>query len=119
LKTIVKLLIVVAILHACARAGRSSWRYYEFKDAIEQEARFAGSEPAAAVRQRILRIAEEQGITLLPADLVVEKDGTQTTVRALYGEDVELVPRLYTREFVYEFEVSVHPVRPLTAEDFR
>ena len=54
-----------------------------------------------------------------PADVAVHKDGTFTTVSAAYIEYIELVPRFYTREQLFEFEVSVHPVRPLTADDLR
>jgi hypothetical protein len=119
LKTILQLLIAALIVNAAARGGMATWRYYQFKDAATNEARLAGDETAAVVHQRILRVAEEQGIAILPADLEVAKEGTATTVAALYGEEIELIPRLYKREFLFDFEVSVQAVRPLTAEDFK
>ena len=119
MKTILQLLIAALIANAAARAGLATWRYYQFKDAAANEARFAGKETLATIHQRILRVAEKQGIAILPADLEIVKDGTETTISALYGEEIELVPRLFKREFLFEFEVSVQPVRPLTAEDLK
>ena len=119
MKTILYLLLTALIVHGCYRAGTAAWRYYEFKDAVEQEARFGGNETVATLRARILKIAEEHGIALLPADLDVHKEGNETTVAALYGEQIELVPRLYTREHLFEFELNVHPVRPLTLDDVK
>lgn len=119
MKTILQLLIAALIVNAAARGATAAWRYYQFKDAATNEARFAGNVPAATIHQRILRVAAQHGIAILPADLEIEKDGTETKVSALYGEEIELVPRLFKREFLFEFEVSVHPMRPLTAEDLK
>ena len=119
MKTIIQLLIVALVVHASARGGMASWKYIKFKDAVEQEARFAGDETASVLKARILDLAAVHDVELDPADVEVHKDGTFTTVSAAYIEYIELVPRFYTREQLFEFEVSVHPVRPLTADDLR
>ena len=114
MKTILRLLIAGLLLNAGARVGMAFWRYYEFKDSVEQEARFGELKTAATLHQQILQLAEEQGIDIYPADVVVQIDGTQTVVSAIYGEEIELLPRLYRREHLFEFEVTVQPARPIT-----
>lgn len=114
MKTIIKLLIVALVLNACMRVGLAAWQYYEFKDAVAQEARFRGEEPVAKLHEYVLRLAEQQGLEVFPADVEIKKNGTQTTIAVAYLDVIELVPRLYAREHLFEFEVSVDAVRPLT-----
>ena len=119
MKTIIQLLIAALILNACVRAGAAAWRFYEFKDEVEQEARFGSNQSTSALRQQILKIAAEHEIEMEPADVTVTRGIAETTVSAAYLDYIELVPRFYTREHLFEFEVSVHPVRPLTVDDIR
>jgi hypothetical protein len=119
LRTLLRLVIAALLLNAAARVGMAYVRYYQFKDDVEQEARFGDKETAASLQQRVLQIAQEHGIQIYPADVVVTKNRKQTTVAALYGEELELVPRLYHREHLFEFEVSVAPVRPPTLDDVK
>jgi hypothetical protein len=119
LKTIIQLLIAALIVNACVRGGAAALRYYTFKDAVEQEARFGGKSSTSALQQRILEIAAEHEIEVDPLDVVITRDGQETSVAAAYLEAIELVPRLYVRQQLFEFEVSVHPTRPLTVDDIR
>lgn len=107
MKLLIKLLIAVLLANACYRAGTAAWRYYQFKDAVQEEARFGGKETPATLHTRMLAIAAAQDVPIEPSDLVVQKDGTSTTVSAAYLEYIELVPSLYTREHLFEFEVNV------------
>ena len=118
MKTIVKLLIVALFVNAAVHAGRAAWRYAEFKEAVTQEARLRGGE-LPKLKQRILELAEEHEVDLAASDVDVARDGTATTVSAAYLDYIELLPSLYTREHLFEFEVSVTPVRPVTAEDLK
>jgi hypothetical protein len=119
LKTIIQLLIAALLVNACVRGGAAAWRYYTFKDAVEQEARFGGKTTASELQQRIVDLAADYEITLDPADVEVTRDGQTTSVTAAYIEPIELVPRLYVRQHIFEFAVSVRPTRPLTADDIR
>ena len=119
MKTLLQFLIAALVLNACVQAGRSAWRFHEFKDVVEQEARFRGNEPVATLHQHILRYAEQEGIEVFPADVVIERNPGGTKISVAYLDEIELVPRLYTREHLFEFEVSVNPVRPLTPTEYR
>ena len=116
MKTIIRLLVVALLVNAAVRVGTAFWRYYAFKDDVEQAIRFGEADTAATLHQRILLLAEEHGIEIYPADIVVEKDRAQTTVSALYGEEIELVPQVYKREHLFEFELNVKPPLPLSPD---
>ena len=87
--------------------GGAVWRNLEFKDAVEQEARFAGAADAtvAALHQRIMELAEEYEIVLDPGDVLVERRNNETYVAASYTESIPLAFGYYMREHLFEFEV--------------
>jgi len=105
LKIIIQLLIAALVLHGSVRMGGAVWRNFQFKDAVEQETRFAGAAPPEALHQRIMELAQEHGIALEPGDVVVERRGQETYVATSYTESVPLAFGFYTREHLFEFEV--------------
>ena len=96
MKTILKLLLAAFVIHACVQGGRSVWRHYEFRDAVEQETRFGEQKTPAELQQRIVRLAAEHGIRLPAADVAVEKRRQETYVTLAYTEGIPLAPRVYT-----------------------
>ena len=114
MKTILTLAMTALVLNACFRAGTAAWRYYEFKDLVQQEARFRSEQPVSALQEHVLKLAEREGLVVYPADVEVQRDGSDTTISVAYLDRIELLPRLYTREHLFEFQVSVNALRPLT-----
>lgn len=119
MKTIIQLLIVALVVNACVQGGAAAWKHFKFKDAVEQEARFSEARTVPALQQRILEIAEEHDIMLEPDNVEVRRDGSRTTIWASYLENIEFVPRLVIRDHVFEFELTVSPMRPLSADDLK
>lgn len=105
MKTIIQLLIAALVLHGCVRMGGAVWRNLQFKDAVEQETRFASAATAAALHQRIMELAAEHGIVLDPADVVVERRSQETYVATSYVETIPLAFGFYPREQLFEFQV--------------
>jgi hypothetical protein len=89
LKTIVQILIAAMVVVACARAGESAWRYYEFKDAVEQEALLGNARTTTELHQRVLELAEEHGVAVADDAVVVERRGERTFVSASYVEPIK------------------------------
>jgi len=111
LKIIIQLLIAALLLNACVRGAESAWRYFSFKDAIGQELLFSATETLPRIRQRIVEIATDHGISMELADVEVTRERDQTTVKFAYNEGIPLVPRAYTRDQRYEDTVSVRSLR--------
>jgi hypothetical protein len=110
LKTVIQIVIAVLVIMACARGGESAWRYYGFKDAVEQETRIGGAKSISELHQRVVDIAREYGVEIDPESIFVEQRGELAHVSASYVEDIILVPAVYTRQQLYEFEISARPV---------
>jgi sulfur relay (sulfurtransferase) complex TusBCD TusD component (DsrE family) len=116
LKTLIELLIAALVLHGCVTMGGAVWRNFTFKDAVEQETRFAGTAPTEALHQRIMELAEAHEVPLEPVNVVVERRGVETVVATKYTETVPLAFGFYPREHLFEFEVRA---RVLTVDKVR
>jgi hypothetical protein len=116
LKTVIELILAALVLHGCVTMGGAVWRNFTFKDAVEQETRFAGASPTEALHQRIMELAEEHQISLEPSDVVVERRALETYVATKYTETIPLAFGFYMREHLFEFEVRA---RVLTIDKVR
>jgi hypothetical protein len=110
LKTLIKLLVTVAVLNAAARAGMAAWKYYQLKDAAQQSVIFGGNSPTTQLHNQIVEKAAELGVPLPPENVTVERNGARTIAAAAYREPVELFPR-YT--YPMEFSFSVEGFNPV------
>src|SRR5688572_19610150 len=113
MRTIAKLLVVVAILNATARAAMAAWTYYQFKDAAQQTLIFGASATTEQLHELILRRAVELELPVEPQNLEVTRDGPRTRARASYTQPVELFPR-YSYPFDFTFAVDALAVNPIT-----
>jgi hypothetical protein len=116
LKTIIQIVAAIVVVIACARGAESAWRYYQFKDAVQQEVRFGNAKTTSQVRNRVMELAREHDVGLDEDDVVVEPRDTQTYVAVSYVEAIPLVPALYTRSQQFDFEITVRVSRPLIVD---
>ena len=93
MKTLIRLLIVVAILNATARAAVTAWRYYEFKDLTHQTILFGARATTAQLQAEILRRAGELELPVEPQNVEVTRDGARIRATASYTQAIELFPR--------------------------
>jgi hypothetical protein len=117
LKAILQIAAAIVLVVACARAGEAAWRYYEFKDAVEQEVRFSDAKTTSQLHRRVVELAQEHDVELEYEDIVVEPRNSQTVVSVSYVEPIALVPGVYTRNQQFEFQISVLAVRPLLVDE--
>jgi hypothetical protein len=100
MRTLLRLLIVVVILNATARAAMTAWRYYEFKDLTYQTILFGARATDGQLQAEILRRAQELELPVEPQNVQVTRDGFRTRATASYTQPVELFPR-------YEYPVDL------------
>ena len=99
MSTILKLIFTAFVLNACVQAGRSSWNFYQFQDAVQQATLFSGKETPEQLKARVMAIAGEQQVAIDPATVTVVYQATQARVHGSYTDDVTLLPG-----YVYEWE---------------
>jgi hypothetical protein len=117
LKTIFYLVIVALVVNACVQGSLAAWEHYQLVDAVEQETRFGSQKTTSELHQRVVQIGQEFNVPLTYNDVSVSKRGQQTQVAFSYVKPVELVPRLYTRQWTYDVDLTVQPVRPIAVDD--
>jgi hypothetical protein len=105
LKTILKLVIVLAILNAVFRAGSAAWTYYQFKDAVQQTILFGSRTPPSELHSKILAKAGEFDVPVAPENVAVQREDNRTWADVVYTEPVEFFPS-YSRPITFRFTVE-------------
>jgi hypothetical protein len=103
MKRLLTLLIVAALGWAGYHTVPVYLRYFQFDEAVEEVARFAGTRSEEEVRQRVLELAEEYDVPLEAEDLVVQKVSGNIEIALAYVERVELLPTYF---YDWEFDVE-------------
>jgi hypothetical protein len=105
MKTIIKLLIVIAIINAAARVGLAAAKYYQLKDQSQQLVTFGGHASPVELQNQILEQATALQLPLGFDDILVTRDGFKTTAQAAYTQPVEVFPS-YTYPVKFQFTVE-------------
>ncbi len=105
MKTIIKLLIVIAIINAAARVGLAAAKYYQLKDQSQQLVTFGGNTSPGELQNRILEQATALQLPLGSDDILVTRDGFTTTANAAYTQPVEVFPS-FTYPVKFHFTVE-------------
>ena len=104
-KTVLKLLIAVAIMNATARVGYAAARYYQLKDESQELVTFGGHMVPGELQNQILLKAEALELPVAVDDILVTREGLRTTASAVYTDSVELFPS-YKYPIRFQFTVE-------------
>lgn len=105
MKTIIKLLVVLAACNAVARSAQAAWSYYQFKDAAAQTILFGTCATTGQLHAQILEKAMELELPLQAEDLAVRRTRQRTIVKASYVQPVELFPS-YRYPAAFSFSID-------------
>jgi hypothetical protein len=118
MKTVLKLVIAVAVVNAAARGGDSAWRYYQLKDAAERALLFGSSSTSERLHAQIMESAAELRIPLEPEDLRVHWGTGRRIAEASYTEPIEFFPS-YQYPVLFSFNVDTIAIgTPPSDDDF-
>ncbi|MEO7964373.1 MAG: hypothetical protein ABIT38_10770 [Gemmatimonadaceae bacterium] len=93
---LMSLLLSVTIAYFGVGFGEVYLRSYRFKDAMEQEARFAASRTDEVIVRRLAATADSLGLPEAASRISVRRNGTRVVISATYTEYV--VMPFYSRE---------------------
>ena len=112
MKTLIKLIIVAAIVNGAARVGWASWRHYQFQDAVEEEMIFAEINTRPEVlHARIMELAATHEVPLDAEALHVTKQSFRTQVAGPYSVKISLIPGFYEPMWTFQTTVDVRAIR--------
>ena len=103
MKTIIKLLIAAAVIHATWRAGTAYMKFYEFKDEVTQIAQFGVNVADEVLRTHVIDAAKRREIPVAPGAVTVRRQNAHIIVDANYTEPIELLP-----SYVYPWDAKMH-----------
>jgi len=98
------LLIGVAIFYFAFNLGEPYWRYYQYRDSMSQEARFASQATNDEITRRLHAKADSLGLPAEAYRLRFNRTATSVSIWAEYQEVVELPG--YTRHFLFKPRVE-------------
>lgn len=96
---LVSLLIVACIAYFGLRLGRIYWRYYEFRDDMQQEARFASQRTNDEILKHLRASADSLGLPDEAKQITILRGEKTISIESEYTEEFQIPA--YTREFVF------------------
>ena len=95
------LLVLTAALYFGVNIGEVYWRFYQYRDAMRQEVRFARMRTDHAIARRLASVAESLGLPDGARSVTVQRDdrARRIGISASYSERVELPGFVRTFEF--------------------
>ena len=101
---LVQCLVIATIGYFGWGAGEVYLRYLNWKDVVEQEARFRAAKSIPEIRQRIKFLADSLGMPEEAGIALVRKTAKQTFIESHYDETIMLPG--YRREVHFEVKVQ-------------
>lgn len=105
MKTIIKLLLVLAVLNGVVRVGMAAAAYYKFKDDSQQLVTFGGRTTPGELQNHIMERATALQLPVVFEDITVTRNGFRTVAQASYTQAVEVFPS-YTYPINFRFVVE-------------
>jgi hypothetical protein len=105
MKTVIKVLIVLAIVNAAARVGIAAAGYYQLKDESQELVTFGGRVAPGELQNMILAKAEALHLPVNIEDILVTREGLRTFASATYTDAVEVFPN-YKYPIKFQFKVE-------------
>lgn len=101
MKTIIKLVIALALANAAVRAGMVAMAYYQLKDAAQQEVTWGGRIAPAELANHVLEKAAELDVPLDAEGVEARRNQDLTVISVDYTQPVELFP-----SFIYPVDLA-------------
>ena len=107
MKTLLKLLLVAAVINAAYRGGMAELNYSRFQDSIRSILALSTKTSVEEVREQVLRRAAELELPVSPERLELSRTGVTTTLKVSYHVDVEVFPGIkYPRDYSISEEIA-------------
>jgi hypothetical protein len=93
------LLIVAAIAYFGVNIGQVYWRYYEYRDDMKQEARFAGANTNDKILLRLRARADSLGLPEDAHAIAIRRGAHNISIEAEYYERLEFP--MYSKDILF------------------
>lgn len=101
MKTIIKIVLALAVLTAAFQAARASLANYQFEDGVHEALLFNPRASDKEIVDSVVSLARAQGIPVEADNVRVRQVGPDLIVDISYETEVELLPGIYSRTFSF------------------
>ena len=116
MKTVLKLVIAIAVVNAVVRAADSAWNYYQLKDAAQRALLFGSRLTSQQLHQQILQTAGDLELPLKAEDLSVRWRSGRRIAEASYTHQIEFLPN-YRYPVLFSFNVDTPAIESGPSDD--
>lgn len=106
MKTIIKIVLALAVITAAFQASRASLANYQFEDAVHEALLFNPRASDQEIVEAVNSIALAQGIPVEPGNIGVRQVGPDLIVDISYETEIKLLPGIYSRNFTFKPSAS-------------
>lgn len=107
MKTLLKLLVVIAVLNGAYRFGMAEYRFSQLKDTTHSLLVLGTNTPIEELKERILEKATDLGLPVSAERVSVGRENIRTTAAVAYHQDIEVFPGFkYPREYSFTDEIA-------------
>lgn len=103
MKSLIKLIIAAAVIHATWKGGNAYMRYWQFKEQVTEIAQFGVRRTDNELHNLVLEAAKEKDIPLDPGAINVQRRQAHIIIDATYLERVEVLP-----SYFYPWQAKMH-----------
>ena len=106
MKTIIKIVIALAVVTAAFQASRASFANYQFQDSVHEALLFNPRATDKEIIGAVMQVALEQGLPVEPGNIDIKQVGADLIVDISYETEVKLLPGIYTTNFTFKPSAS-------------
>ena len=111
IKSLIKILIAVAIANALWHIASAYISYYKFQDAVNEQAIHSGGRSETQLRNKVIELAGTYGEPIDPDAVAVRREEEHTIVETKYIKPVALFPG-YEYQWPYSLKVDAFVILP-------
>jgi len=98
------LVIVAAIIYFGVNVGKHMWKYYVFKDAMQEEAHFAAHRTDALIKIRLQALVDSLGLPESAKNIIVKRSNHVILIFTEYYDHIEFP--LFVKEIHFSPQVQ-------------
>jgi hypothetical protein len=106
MKTIIKIVLSVAVLLVMFNAGRAAFNNYAFEDAVHEGLLFDPNASDTDIVEMVMKLARDFDVPMDPGAVKISSRGQDLMINMSYTDTVVLIPGIFEREWTFNPSTS-------------
>jgi hypothetical protein len=106
MKTIIKIVVAIAVVTVCFNASRAALNNYQFEDAVHEGLIFDVRASDKEIVDMITKLAGPYDIPISDEDIEIRQVGQEVRVNMKYTRKVVLLPGVFERDWTFNPSAS-------------